>query len=126
MNFNSVQCYVDGDTSALHTIAHSLHQIQTLFGLFQNVKCKGAASKKVLQKMIQLRSVATGNTPSLNLSSGSNATISMSTAQHIDTLVMLDRFGQRFRVYLFNICVEKWIWLRCSQLLSHTRDSSMN
>ena len=49
------QCYVDGDTSSLNMIAHSIHKLQNLFGIITNIKSKGAGSKKVLQKLLQLR-----------------------------------------------------------------------
>jgi len=49
------QCYVDGDTSSLNLIAQSLHKVQSLYGVIPNVKSKGSASKKILQKLLQLR-----------------------------------------------------------------------
>ena len=49
------QCYVDGDTSALNAVAQSLHKLQTTFGLINHVKSKGAASRKVIQKLLHLR-----------------------------------------------------------------------
>lgn len=49
------QCYVDGDTSALNTVARALCSVQNLFGIIPNVKSKGAASRKVLQKMLHFR-----------------------------------------------------------------------
>ena len=52
------QCYVDGDTSSLNTIARALNQFQSIYGTIPNLKCKGAASKKVLQKMLDMKADA--------------------------------------------------------------------
>ena len=49
------QCYVDGDTSSLNIVARALHRLQSTLGVIPNVKSKGAASRKVLQKLLHLR-----------------------------------------------------------------------
>jgi vacuolar protein sorting-associated protein 33A len=49
------QCYVDGDTSPLNVIARALCRFQDSFGVIPHVKSKGAASKKVVQKMFHIR-----------------------------------------------------------------------
>lgn len=98
------QCYVDGDTSALNAVAQSLHKLQTTFGLINNIKAKGAASKKVIQKLLHLRREVTQNhvnnsniannsaddtANKTNLSQGNNAVYP--PIHHIDTVVVLDR-----------------------------------
>ncbi len=49
------QCYVDGDTASLSAVARSLNQVQNVYGVIPNVKSKGAASRKVLQKLLHIR-----------------------------------------------------------------------
>lgn len=49
------QCYVDGDTSPLNVIARALCRFQDSYGIIPHVKSKGAASKKVVQKMFHMR-----------------------------------------------------------------------
>ena len=88
------QCYVDGDTATLNVIAHSLHKMQTLYGIIPQVKAKGAASKKILQKMLQLRkqhqnSQNGGRNQAVGGSSSGGG--SNNTRSCIDTVVVLDR-----------------------------------
>ena len=49
------QCYVDGDLSSLNTIASSLLQLQSVYGIIPNIKSKGVGAKKVLQKLFRMR-----------------------------------------------------------------------
>lgn len=72
------QCYIDGDTSSLHVVAASLHRLQKVLGLIPNLKSKGAAARKVLQKLLHLRR-EDSREPYPTKSGG------------IDTLVVLDR-----------------------------------
>jgi hypothetical protein len=57
MEMSSVfrQCYLDGDTSSLSTIARALMKFQNSCGVFPNVKSKGSASKKVIQMLLHFR-----------------------------------------------------------------------
>lgn len=52
---SSLQCNVDGDFSSLNIIAEALLKVQMQFGIIPNVRSKGHASKKVLQKMMAMR-----------------------------------------------------------------------
>jgi hypothetical protein len=49
------QCNVEGDYSSLNIIAEALLKIQMQFGIIPNIRSKGHASKKVLQKMMSMR-----------------------------------------------------------------------
>lgn len=49
------QCYLDGDTSSLGSVARALMKLQKSFGLIPKVTSKGAASKKVLQLLLHYR-----------------------------------------------------------------------
>lgn len=71
------QCYIDGDTSSLHVVAAALHRLQKVLGLIPNIKSKGAASRKVLQKLLHLRR--------------EDAREPYPIKSGIDTLVVLDR-----------------------------------
>ena len=46
---------MDGDTSPLNVVARALARLQHVYGVIPNVKSKGAASRKVLQKLLHLR-----------------------------------------------------------------------
>jgi len=76
-------CYVDGDTSSLNIVARALHKLQNTLGVIPNVKSKGAASRKVLQKLLHLRreeaSQAQFSNPAVNM------------RPEIHTLVVIDR-----------------------------------
>jgi vacuolar protein sorting-associated protein 33A len=50
------QCSVDGDTSSLNAVARALWRLQTIYGIIPNVKSKGLASKKIVQKLLHIRS----------------------------------------------------------------------
>lgn len=81
------QCYVDGDTSPLNIVARALNRLQNTFGVIQNVKSKGAASRKVLQKLLHLR-----REEAVNMHQGSAAfSNGNSLRSEIHTLVVLDR-----------------------------------
>lgn len=41
--------------SCLGAVAHGLHKIQSTFGVIPNLKSKGVAAKKVLEKMLHFR-----------------------------------------------------------------------
>lgn len=104
-------CYVDGDTSSLNLIAQSLHKLQSLYGVIPNVKSKGSASKKILQKLLQLRkqqhdSNVMAQQQHQHLQSGSlgaagdhgydhthchDGSMAPMAASAIDTVVLLDR-----------------------------------
>lgn len=85
------QCYVDGDTSLLNSVARALCRIQSTYGVIPNVKSKGAAAKKVLQKLMHFRREEELANPSYNQSMRSdNQRI---TRHEIDTLVL----------YVFNL-----------------------
>jgi len=79
------QCYVDGDTSSLNVVARALHRLQSSFGTIPNVKSKGAASRKVLQKLLHLRREEDGS-QGVGLP-GERAQM----RGEIDTLVVMDR-----------------------------------
>lgn len=49
------QCYLDGDTSSLGSVARALLKLQRSFGVFPRVSSKGAAAKKVLQLLLHYR-----------------------------------------------------------------------
>ena len=49
------ECYVDGDASSLGIVASALSKLQSQLGVIPHVKTKGAASRKVVQKMLHLR-----------------------------------------------------------------------
>lgn len=78
------QCYVDGDTSPLNIVARALNRLQNTFGVIQNVKSKGAASRKVLQKLLHLR-----REEAVNMQG--SAFPGNSLRSEIHTLVVLDR-----------------------------------
>ena len=78
------QCYVDGDTSSLNIVARALNKLQSTFGVIPNVKSKGAASRKVLQKLLHLRREEAAQVQNLN--SGS-----IPMRPEIHTLVVIDR-----------------------------------
>lgn len=46
---------MDGDTSPLNAAARALLQVQHLYGVIPSIKSKGAAARKVLQKLFHLR-----------------------------------------------------------------------
>lgn len=50
-----MKCYVDGDTTSLNAAARALSKIQSLYGVIPNVRSKGAASRKVIQKLLHMR-----------------------------------------------------------------------
>ena len=77
------QCYVDGDTSPLNAAARSLLQLQNLYGLIPQIRSKGAAARKVLQKLLHLRR----EEDSLK----QEKQISYNSMKLIDTLVVMDR-----------------------------------
>jgi hypothetical protein len=79
------QCYVDGDTSPLNAAARSLLQLQNLYGLIPQVRSKGAAARKVLQKLLHLRR----EEESLK----QDKQISYNSMKLIDTLVVMDRYS---------------------------------
>lgn len=54
-SYLSPQCNVDGDYSSLNIIAEALLKIQMQFGIIPNIRSKGHASRKVLQKMLSMR-----------------------------------------------------------------------
>lgn len=78
------QCYVDGDTSSLNIVARALHRLQSTLGVIPNVKSKGAASRKVLQKLLHLRREEAAQVQ--NLSSAIPG-----IRPEIHTLVVIDR-----------------------------------
>jgi hypothetical protein len=105
---------VDGDLSSLNTIASSLLQLQSVYGVIPNIKSKGVGAKKVLQKLFRMRlkQEEEGIDPTTkNSDSSSNAHASFSfhqpdasgfgESQHfeqgghqrseIDTLIVIDR-----------------------------------
>ncbi len=89
------ECYVDGDASSLNVVASALHKLQLQFGTIPQVKSKGAASRKVLQKMLHLRRKETlleshenGHKP---YSAYASNVMGGSGRPEIDTLVVLDR-----------------------------------
>lgn len=50
----TAKCYVDGDTSSLSSAARAIAKVQHMFGcggIIPNIRSKGAASRKVLQKV---------------------------------------------------------------------------
>ena len=75
------QCYIDGDTSSLNAVARSLSHLQSLYGIIPHIKIKGAASKKVLQKLLHLRREE-------ELINQTFAAQRISLKHEIDTLVM--------------------------------------
>lgn len=77
-------CYVDGDTSSLNIVARSLHRLQSTFGIIPNIKSKGAASRKVLQKLLHIRREET-----LQMQNPGSAAVSVRPEIH--TLVIIDR-----------------------------------
>lgn len=86
------QCYVDGDTSPLNAVARALLQVQHLFGVVPSIRSKGAAARKVLQKLFHLRRESEaqgGSKSSSNLQGGQSG--DGATYGAIDTLVILDR-----------------------------------
>jgi hypothetical protein len=80
------QCYVDGDTSSLTAAARALLKIQSQFGIIPNVKSKGAAARKVIQKLLHMR--REDETLDAQLI-GEKQTYAL--RKQIDTLVVLDR-----------------------------------
>lgn len=88
------QCYVDGDTSSLNASAKALLKIQDIFGTIPFVKSKGAASRKVLQKLMHLRREEESNNSNSHSHShgmfNEKPNIS-SSLKSIDTLVVMDR-----------------------------------
>lgn len=97
------ECYVDGDASSLSIVASALHRLQSQLGLIPHIKTKGAASRKVVQKMLHLRrnemtkKMREGSMePSTSSSSFFTGTLNnahnpSSTGSEIDTLFVLDR-----------------------------------
>ncbi len=74
-------CYVDGDSTMLTTVARSLHKLEASFGIIPHVKAKGTQAAVVLQRFLQLKQAhpvpaQPGHGPAL---------------PEIDTLVLLDR-----------------------------------
>lgn len=49
------ECYLDGDTSSLGSVARALMKLQKSFGVIPKVTSKGAAAKKVLQLLLHYR-----------------------------------------------------------------------
>lgn len=80
------QCYVDGDTSSLTAVARALARVQNVYGIIPNIKSKGAASRKVLQKMFHFRR----EEEIANQASNSESQ-RISLKHEIDTLVLFDR-----------------------------------
>ncbi|CAM9322477.1 unnamed protein product, partial [Chrysoparadoxa australica] len=75
------ECCVEGDTSGLTAIAHSINRLQTLFGTIPNVKVKGELSKAALQRAMQIRHETVDQDTDTELP----------VESEIDTLVMIDR-----------------------------------
>jgi hypothetical protein len=46
---------VDGDFSSLNIVAEALLKVQMQFGIIPNIRSKGHAARKVLQKMMSMR-----------------------------------------------------------------------
>lgn len=75
------QCYVDGDTSSLNSVAHALVKFQSIYGTIPHIKCKGAASRKILQKMMEMkRDNEYGTSLSSTLTSPTNTTTNPSNS----------------------------------------------
>ena len=85
------QCYVDGDTSSLNVVARALNRLQHTFGVIPHVKSKGAASRKVLQKLLHLRREEglPANVGAFGASGAGGG--GSSQRSEIHTLVVLDR-----------------------------------
>lgn len=89
------QCYVDGDLSSLDIVARSLHKLQSIYGVIPNIKSKGAASKKVLQKLLHLccessdeSRTGTGQSAAW---SGLGSGIGGEAGEGIDSMILFDR-----------------------------------
>jgi hypothetical protein len=81
--FNFIcQCYVDGDLSSLNVVAQSLLKFQSMFGVIPNVKSKGVAARKVLQRMMHRRFEEEESAAELSSASSERA------KNDVDTLVV--------------------------------------
>jgi hypothetical protein len=72
------ECYMDGNKSSLVNMADALHQLQSVYGKFSNIKYKGEMSMLVFQYFMDLNK----NIPTKE---------SKRSAGEIDTLILLDR-----------------------------------
>ena len=83
---------VEADASVHQVAAHSLVHLQDIYGMIPNIKVFGNDSRKVTQKMMQMRKDANvfnnGKARDANSSSGSSSSSSSSASSTIDTLVM--------------------------------------
>ncbi|CAE7635683.1 VPS33, partial [Symbiodinium microadriaticum] len=101
------QCYVDGDSSPLCSVARALDKVQALYGVIPNIKSKGAASRKVLQKLLHLRREREGVD---SRTADAGATMSGGDADppwsRVDTLVLIDREVDLFSALLTPLTYE--------------------
>jgi hypothetical protein len=94
--YSSVQCSIDGDTSSLNAVARALLKLQGIYGIIPNIKGKGVATKKILQKLMKLRveeetARGSGNGSEgqwSNTDTSSSAGLFQVPKREIDTLVM--------------------------------------
>lgn len=92
------ECYVDGDASSLGIVASALSKLQSQLGVIPHVKTKGAASRKVVQKMLHLRRNETRERENERIDPFSMGGVGhavgnnpASMGSKIDTLFVLDR-----------------------------------
>lgn len=79
------ECYVDGDTTMLTTVARSLQKLEATFGAIPHVKAKGTQAAIALQRFLSLKQ----NQPIPPATTRKNHP--QHSAAEIDTLVLLDR-----------------------------------
>lgn len=81
------QCIVDGDNTPIETVAKAIHKLQSMFGVIPNVRSKGTSSKKIIQKLLQLRQAEAAE----NYDHPASSLNPLRIRGDIHTLVLLDR-----------------------------------